>query len=77
MKVKLGIYIPMYGGWLRGVDEEEEVSFNYAAKVALKAEERGIHSLRVPGLLLNPIKGERAPSNMDDPNSSGNPGGEG
>lgn len=23
MTVKLGIYIPMYGGWLRGAKEEE------------------------------------------------------
>ena len=51
--------MPMYGGWLKGVNEgEEDVTFDYAAKVALKAEEIGIHSLWVPDHLLNPIKGE-------------------
>lgn len=63
MKAKLGVYIPVYGGWLRGVDEDERApSFNYAAETAVKAEEMGIHSIWVPDHMLNPIKGERAKS---------------
>ncbi|MBQ04937.1 hypothetical protein CL673_09600 [Candidatus Bathyarchaeota archaeon] len=61
MKIHLGIYIPMYGGWLRGVDEgEKEATFKYAAKAAIKAENIGIKSIWVPDHLLNPLKGESA-----------------
>ncbi len=63
MKTKLGIYIPVYGGWVRGVKENEELpSFRYAADSAKKAEEIGIHSIWVPDHMLNPIKGEHEPS---------------
>lgn len=63
MKVKLGIYIPMYGGWLRGVDEgENEPTFKYASEAAIKAESMGIESIWVPDHLLNPLKGESANS---------------
>lgn len=59
MRAKIGIYIPVYGGWLRGVDEgEREPTYGYAAETALKAEEMGIHSVWVPDHMLNPIKGE-------------------
>ncbi len=44
--VKIGIYLPVYGGWLRGVDEEEHSpTYNYVKKVAIQAEEMGIDSL--------------------------------
>ena len=63
MKIKLGIYIPMYGGWLRGVDEgENEPTFKYASDAAIKAENMGIESIWVPDHLLNPPKGETASS---------------
>jgi len=63
MKPKLGVYIPMYGGWLRNVAEaEEKPSFSYAAKAALLAEEAGIDSVWVPDHMLNPMKGEDQPS---------------
>ncbi|MFQ6076709.1 MAG: LLM class flavin-dependent oxidoreductase, partial [Candidatus Bathyarchaeia archaeon] len=63
MKAKLGIYIPMYGGWLRGVDEGERgPTYDYAAETSLKAEGMGIHSIWVPDHMLNPIKGERTKS---------------
>lgn len=59
MEAKLGIYIPMYGGWLRNIPlEEKEVSYKIAKAAALKAEEIGIESIWVPDHLLNPIKGE-------------------
>ena len=60
MKVKLGIYLPVYGGWLRNVPiEEEEISYKYLKRCALKAEESGIDSVWIPDHLLNPIKGEK------------------
>jgi len=63
MKAKLGIYAPVYGGWNRGIHEnEEKPSYRYAADAAKKAEDIGIHSIWVPDHMLNPIKGEREPS---------------
>lgn len=63
LEAKLGIYIPVYGGWLRDVDERESTpKFNYAAETALKAEEMGIPSIWVPDHMLNPMKGERSQS---------------
>jgi FMNH2-dependent dimethyl sulfone monooxygenase len=63
MKAKLGVYAPVYGGWVRGVKEKEaEPSYRYAADSAKKAEDIGIHSIWVPDHMLNPIKGEREPS---------------
>ena len=73
--VKVGLYLPVYGGWLprkdsakakaSGVSFEEEgehpPTYAYVREVALKAEEIGVDSLWIPDHLLNPIKGERAP----------------
>jgi FMNH2-dependent dimethyl sulfone monooxygenase len=74
--VKIGIYLPVYGGWLpvkksgkaaadgayyRG-ESEETPTYQYVKKVALKAEEIGVDSLWIPDHMLNPIKGESAPS---------------
>lgn len=62
--IKLGLYLPTYGGWLRQIKREEErmPTYEYAKEVALKAEKVGFHSLWIPDHLLNPIKGEKAPS---------------
>ena len=63
LRAKLGIYVPMYGGWLRDCPvEEKEVSYSYAKQVVLKAEEVGIDSVWVPDHMLNPIKGEQSAS---------------
>ncbi len=63
VKMKLGIYIPMYGGWLKGVDEGERApAFKYAEETAIKAEEIGFHSIWVTDHMLNRTKGERARS---------------
>jgi len=60
--IKIGIYLPVYGGWLRGVEEEENLpTYDYVKKVAIEAEKIGIDSLWIPDHLLNPIKGERSP----------------
>ncbi len=60
LKSKLGIYVPVYGGWLRNIAQEEEVSYRNAEAAVLKAEKIGIESIWVPDHFLNPIKGERA-----------------
>ncbi len=74
--IKIGIYLPVYGGWFpsRGSgkaqadgaytigEEEKPPTYTYVKQVALEAEKIGIDSLWIPDHMLNPIKGERAPS---------------
>jgi FMNH2-dependent dimethyl sulfone monooxygenase len=62
MNANIGVYIPMYGGWIRGAPLQEEVTFKNAQKTALLAEKIGLSSIWVPDHLLNPIKGYDAPS---------------
>jgi FMNH2-dependent dimethyl sulfone monooxygenase len=60
LKAKLGVYAPVYGGWLRGTQKEDEYpNYSYAEKSVLKAEEIGIKSIWVPDHMLNPMKGEK------------------
>ena len=60
---RLGLYLPVYGGWLRRAAEHEDPpTYDYVRRVALRAEEMGLHSLWIPDHLLNPIKGAAAPS---------------
>jgi FMNH2-dependent dimethyl sulfone monooxygenase len=61
--MKLGCYMPMYGGWFRTEKlEEPDVSFNNVKEAALKAEDLGFDSIWVPDHLLNPLKGESSPT---------------
>ena len=63
LKLRLGIYVPMYKGWVKGVEEgESDPTFKYAAETVIKAEEIGIDSIWVADHLLNPQKGERGKS---------------
>lgn len=65
--IKVGIYLPVYGGWFPKdghsyKEEEEPPTYRYVRRVALEAEDIGVHSLWIPDHLLNPIKGVLAPS---------------
>ncbi|MEF8832414.1 MAG: LLM class flavin-dependent oxidoreductase [Candidatus Thermoplasmatota archaeon] len=62
--MKFGLYLPIFGGWLRrsANEKEKELSYDYVKEVAIRAEEIGIDSLWIPDHLLNPPKGEEAPS---------------
>jgi FMNH2-dependent dimethyl sulfone monooxygenase len=62
MRAKLGVYVPVYGGWTRGAPLEEETSYKNAEETAITAETVGIQSLWVPDHLLNPIKNYNAPT---------------
>ncbi|TET07912.1 MAG: LLM class flavin-dependent oxidoreductase [Candidatus Thorarchaeota archaeon] len=54
----MGIYLPMFGGWLQGaIREEPKVTFDYIRKSALLAEELGFNSIWIADHLLNPIRG--------------------
>jgi FMNH2-dependent dimethyl sulfone monooxygenase len=58
-KIKFGVWLPVYGGWLLGAPvEEPEISYKYVEKSAIEAENCGFDSIWVPDHLLNPRKGE-------------------
>jgi FMNH2-dependent dimethyl sulfone monooxygenase len=61
--MKFGVYLPIYSGWWRGCTEDEKApEYTYVREAALKAERIGLDFLWIPDHLLNPIKGESAPS---------------
>jgi FMNH2-dependent dimethyl sulfone monooxygenase len=58
-KIKFGVWLPVYGGWLSGAPvEEPEITYKYVEKSAQEAENCGFDSIWVPDHLLNPRKGE-------------------
>jgi FMNH2-dependent dimethyl sulfone monooxygenase len=55
--------MPVFGGWLRNVDDEHmEPTWDYAKKLAMRSEEIGFDLSLIAELNLNDIKGEQAPS---------------
>ncbi|WP_375388120.1 LLM class flavin-dependent oxidoreductase [uncultured Amnibacterium sp.] len=61
--MRFGYWTPIFGGWLRNVEDEGmPVSFGYAAELARFAEANGFDVTLVPELNLNDIKGVAAPS---------------
>ncbi len=63
MSIKLGIWLPVFGGWLRNVEDEAmEPTFEYANRVAQRADALGFSTILVAELNLNDIKGPHAPS---------------
>ncbi len=61
--MKFGFWLPVFGGWLRNVDDEGmEASWSYAQRLARRAEEIGFDLTLVAELNLNDIKGVEAPS---------------
>lgn len=58
-----GYWLPVFGGWLRNVEDEQmEASWNYVKRLALRSEETGYDLTLIAELFLNDIKGETAPS---------------
>lgn len=61
--MKYGYWLPVFGGWLRNIDDEGvEASWEYVRKLAQRSEEIGYDLTLIPELLLNDIKGIHAPS---------------
>ncbi len=61
--MRYGFWLPVFGGWLRNVDDEGmEASWAYVRRLARRAEEIGFDLTLVAELNLNDIKGEEAPS---------------
>ncbi|HEX8331985.1 MAG TPA: LLM class flavin-dependent oxidoreductase [Segetibacter sp.] len=61
--MKFGYWLPVFGGWLRNVEDEQmETSWNYVKRLAQRSEEIGYDITLIAELFLNDIKGTDAPS---------------
>ncbi|KGI55545.1 LLM class flavin-dependent oxidoreductase [Campylobacter sp. MIT 97-5078] len=60
--MKFGYWSPVFGSWLRNVDDDTtQCSWEYIKDLTLKAEKLGYSLTLVPELYLNDIKGHKAP----------------
>jgi FMNH2-dependent dimethyl sulfone monooxygenase len=61
--MRFGFWLPVFGGWLRNVDQEGmEASWAYVSRLARRAEDIGFDLTLIAELNLNDIKGVEAPS---------------
>jgi FMNH2-dependent dimethyl sulfone monooxygenase len=61
--MRFGFWLPVFGGWLRNVEDEQmEATWDYARRLTLRAEELGYSLTLIAELNLNDIKGVEAPS---------------
>src|SRR6267378_5130553 len=61
--MRYGYWLPVFGGWLRNVENENmETSWDYVSRLARRSEEIGYDLTLVAELNLNDIKGIDAPS---------------
>jgi len=61
--MRFGYWLPVFGGWLRNVEDEAmETSWSYVKRLAQRSEEIGFDLTLIAELFLNDIKGESAPS---------------
>jgi FMNH2-dependent dimethyl sulfone monooxygenase len=61
--MRFGYWLPVFGGWLRNVDDESmSASWDYVSRLARRSEEIGFDLTLIAELNLNDIKGVAAPS---------------
>ena len=61
--MRIGYWLPVFGGWLRNVDDESmEASWRYVRDLAVRSEQIGFDITLIAELNLNDIKGVDAPS---------------
>src|SRR5262249_25373049 len=61
--MRYGYWLPVFGGWLRHVaDENMEATWAYVKRLARRSEELGFEVTLIAELNLNDIKGAEAPS---------------
>ncbi len=61
--MRYGYWMPVFGGWLRNVpDEGMQASWDYASRLAIRAEQIGYDLTLIAELNLNDIKGTDAPA---------------
>lgn len=59
--MKYGFWLPIFGGWLRNVEDENmPATYDYAKQVILAAERLGYDTTLIAELYLNDIKGPEA-----------------
>jgi dimethylsulfone monooxygenase len=62
-RMRFGYWMPMFGGWLRNVEDEGmEATWEYVSKLARRSEQIGYDLSLIAELNLNDIKGVDAPS---------------
>jgi FMNH2-dependent dimethyl sulfone monooxygenase len=61
--MRFGYWLPVFGGWLRNVDDEGMAAeWSYIRRLARRSEDIGFDLTLIAELNLNDIKGEAAPS---------------
>ena len=61
--MRYGYWLPVFGGWLRNVaDEQMQPNWDYVKRLAIRSEEIGFDLALIAELYLNDIKGEEKPS---------------
>jgi FMNH2-dependent dimethyl sulfone monooxygenase len=61
--MRYGFWMPVFGGWLRNVDDEQmETSWEYTSRLARRAEQIGYDVTLIAELNMNDIKGVDEPS---------------
>src|SRR5436190_9161463 len=61
--MRYGYWLPVFGGWLRNVEDEQmEATWEYASRLARRSEEIGFDLTLIAELFLNDIKGADAPA---------------
>src|ERR1700747_3641490 len=61
--MRYGYWLPVFGGWLRNVDDEQmEATWAYNSRLARRSEEIGYDLTLIAELNLNDFKGVEAPS---------------
>jgi hypothetical protein len=61
--MRYGFWMPVFGGWLRNVDDEQmETSWEYTSRLARRAEQIGYDVTLIAELNMNDIKGVDKPS---------------
>ena len=62
-RMRFGYWMPVFGGWLRNVDDERmDASWGYTKRLAQRSEALGFDLTLVAELFLNDIKGPDAPA---------------
>jgi dimethylsulfone monooxygenase len=61
--MRFGYWLPVFGGWLRNVENEDmEATWEYSRRLAQRSEEIGFDLTLIAELSLNDIKGAAAPT---------------
>ena len=62
-RMRFGYWLPVFGGWLRNVDDERmDATWAYAKRLAIRSEAIGFDLTLIAELFLNDIKGADAPA---------------